>query len=437
MRAPGPLRALIARCATRAFAWRLCIALAFVFGLLRLVGTYPLPPGRLPDGAPAVRLSLAEIQGAGSAPMADARSDWPALPSPTALLALAPDRARASNAAVAAQPVDEIAPAFRAAGMAADARQRAVDCLAAAAWYEAGDNPPGERAVAQVVLNRARHPAFPKSVCGVVFQDALSRDSSRDSSGDSGHTNACQFTFACDGSLMARTPGVAAWTRARAIALAALAGAVDGTVGLATHYHADYVVPRWRDSLVKLGNVGPHLFYRWPGIWGTLAVLRPLPPGNDEPHVLGLARLSPAHVPTLPEDDTVTQPRLAPSMITPPAIAGTRPLTDAAAATPHNAPTGTARTGATAERIDLALDPTAFSGSYAVRAFGLCKDHPRCLVIGHSPAQPDAIPFLFLHDARKGVETALWNCATTPRPDHAQCLPDPAATARLIANWQG
>jgi spore germination cell wall hydrolase CwlJ-like protein len=49
-----------------------------------------------------------------------------------------------------------------------------------------------------------------------------------------------------------------------AIALAA-GGAVDREVGLATHYHADYVVPRWRDSMVKMAQVGTHLFYRWPG----------------------------------------------------------------------------------------------------------------------------------------------------------------------------
>jgi spore germination cell wall hydrolase CwlJ-like protein len=407
-RGRGSLRLIMARCATRPFAWRMAIALAFVFALVRLINAYPLP-----HGLPAVRLSLTERPGIVSAPLGSEQTDLPALPGPGALLALDPDQARASNAAVAPQPFSEIAPPFRAAGMAADARGRAVDCLAAAAWYEAGDNPPGERAVAQVVLNRVRHPAFPKSVCAVVFQD-------------SARSKACQFTFACDGSLSARVPGAAAWTRARAIALAALAGMVDSTVGLATHYHADYVVPRWRDSLVKMAAVGPHLFYRWPGTWGSLAALRPLPPGSDEPHVLSLARLSPAHVPALPDDDSVTQPRLAP----PPPLA-TRALAEIA---PAAKPTPTARLAA--DPIDLTLDPAAFPGSYAVRAYALCKDHPRCLVLGHTPTPGEAIPFLFLHDARKGVDTALWNCARTPRPDRSQCLPDPAATARLIVNWQ-
>jgi hypothetical protein len=88
---------------------------------------------------------------------------------------------------------------------------RSLDCLTAAAYYEAaseGDD--GERAVVQVVLNRLRHPAFPKSVCGVVFQG-------------SERATGCQFTFTCDGSLQ-RTPSVAGWRRAQEIAKAALAG---------------------------------------------------------------------------------------------------------------------------------------------------------------------------------------------------------------------
>jgi spore germination cell wall hydrolase CwlJ-like protein len=50
-------------------------------------------------------------------------------------------------------------------------RERALSCLTAAIYYEAASEPDdGQRAVAQVVLNRMAHPAYPKSVCGVVFQ---------------------------------------------------------------------------------------------------------------------------------------------------------------------------------------------------------------------------------------------------------------------------
>ena len=70
-------------------------------------------------------------------------------------------------------------------------QRRALLCLTQAVYYEAGFEPmAGRRAVAQVVLNRMRHPAFPKSVCGVVYQ----RNS----------TPVCQFTFVCDGSLYRR-----------------------------------------------------------------------------------------------------------------------------------------------------------------------------------------------------------------------------------------
>ncbi len=396
-------RARLGRPGVRAFAWRLIAAALFVVLLVRLFCAFPLP-----HAGPALRLSLSGIPANAVPAGVDDPAAVPDLPRPFALLALSPDRARAASAAVPAQAFAEIAPPFRAPAMAADARQRAADCLAAALWYEAGDNPPGERAVAQVVLNRVRHPAFPKSVCGVVFQDA-------------GHANACQFTFACDGSLALRQPGAVAWARARAIALAALDGAVDPTVGLATHYHADYVVPQWRDSLIKLGSVGAHLFYRWPGYWGTLAALRPLPPGSNEPQVPLLARLSQAHVASpafaaLPEDDAVTQPAAVP-----------------VAAAPVAAAPAVARAAGAGDHLTFTLDPAAFPGSYAVRAFALCKDHPHCLVLGQTAE--GAPGFLYLQDTRKGVQTALWNCARSPRADRAQCLPDPAGVAHLIAGW--
>ena len=77
----------------------------------------------------------------------------------------------------------------------------------------------------------------------------------------------CQFTFVCDGALY-RTPEAGAWKQARAIAEAALAGYVERSVGEATHYHADYVAPRWAPLLAKVRQIGAHIFYRWPGAWG-------------------------------------------------------------------------------------------------------------------------------------------------------------------------
>ena len=131
----------------------------------------------------------------------------------------------------------------------------ALRCLTQAVYYEAGFEPiAGRRAVAQVVLNRAAHPAFPKSVCGVVYQGV--------------NRPVCQFSFTCDGSLN-RRPNPAAWKEAEAVAFAALSGYVEASVGYSTHYHANYVSPYWAPKLVKIAQIGAHIFYRWPGRWGT------------------------------------------------------------------------------------------------------------------------------------------------------------------------
>jgi len=168
---------------------------------------------------------------------------------------LAPVDARARNLQVAFAPrAGDVARPFDFNGSDVD-RARAVECLATAALYEAGDDTTGQKAVAQVVLNRVRHPAFPGTVCGVVWQGSQRK-------------TGCQFTFTCDGSLARRTMSEAAWQRARAVARSALAGYVDKTVGLATHYHTDWVYPYWSPSLRKLAKVGTHLFFGWPGSWG-------------------------------------------------------------------------------------------------------------------------------------------------------------------------
>ncbi len=137
---------------------------------------------------------------------------------------------------------------------------QALKCLTQAAYFEAGANgPAAQAAVVQVVLNRVRHPDFPKSVCGVVYQG-----SERDTG--------CQFTFTCDGSLK-RPIDDDAWDDARKVARHALGGYVDRAVGAATYYHADYVFPTWAPTLVKLATVGPHIFYRMAGFEGAAANL--------------------------------------------------------------------------------------------------------------------------------------------------------------------
>ena len=136
----------------------------------------------------------------------------------------------------------------------------ALTCLTQAVYFEAANEPlQGRRAVAQVVLNRMRHPAYPKSVCGVVYQGSERR-------------TGCQFSFTCDGALL-RQPLANRWREAQDVAIAALAGKVEPSVGTATHYHADYVLPKWAFNLGKIEQLGRHIFYRFNGSWGRSSAL--------------------------------------------------------------------------------------------------------------------------------------------------------------------
>jgi hypothetical protein len=161
--------------------------------------------------------------------------------------------AQNAGASLAARP-------FRFAGSGLDGL-RAEQCLTMAVYYEAATEPDaGQRAVAQVVLNRVAHPAYPNTVCGVVFQG-------------SERSTGCQFSFTCDGSL-ARRPVVYWWDRARRVARAALAGAVFAPVGLATNYHTLKVHPAWSDSLIPVATIGAHRFFRLPGVAGERVAFR-------------------------------------------------------------------------------------------------------------------------------------------------------------------
>ena len=166
--------------------------------------------------------------------------------------------------------------ALKAAGTALD-RARALTCLTQAIYYEAASEPDaGQRAVAQVVLNRVAHPAYPKTVCGVVYQG-------------SDRPTGCQFTFTCDGAL-ARVPSRLFWNRAEAVARQALAGAVYAPVGLATHYHTLAVHPYWADTLAFAGTIGAHRFYRLGGPAGAAATFNAAAYRGSEPAAAPLPR---------------------------------------------------------------------------------------------------------------------------------------------------
>jgi spore germination cell wall hydrolase CwlJ-like protein len=205
----------------------------------------------------------------------------PPAPEPLLVRDLPPETALKVNAEIplASGPNPASRP-FVAGAIGAETRSRALDCLAQAIYYEAAnESDDGQRAVAQVVLNRVRHPAFPSSICSVVFEGSR-------------RVTGCQFTFTCDGSLT-RHPSIAGMARARRIADAALNGSVYAPVGSATHYHANFVVPYWASSVAKSAVVGAHIFYRWTGGWGRPAAFVQRYSGSEpNPDALRMAALS-------------------------------------------------------------------------------------------------------------------------------------------------
>jgi spore germination cell wall hydrolase CwlJ-like protein len=127
-----------------------------------------------------------------------------------------------------------------------------LKCLATAIYFEArGESEKGQIAVAQVVLNRLKNPAYPNTICGVVYQNKNKR-------------NRCQFSFACDG-ITDRISDKRSWATSQALARRVLND--DRTlymadIGAATHYHATYVKPRWARSMKRMDKIGRHIFYK-------------------------------------------------------------------------------------------------------------------------------------------------------------------------------
>lgn len=126
-----------------------------------------------------------------------------------------------------------------------------IHCLSEAVYYEArGENFAGQTAVAEVIMNRVNHRVYPDTICGVVYEG-------------SERSTGCQFSFTCDGS-MNRTPRGRSWRRSQLVAEHVAIGFAPPRTRRATHYHTTAVDPHWNDSLVQTGQIGVHVFYRFP-----------------------------------------------------------------------------------------------------------------------------------------------------------------------------
>jgi hypothetical protein len=210
-----------------------------------------------------------------------------------------------------------------------------------------------------------------------------------------------------------------------------LDGLVDERVGLATHFHTDWVVPYWSESLDKLTAVRTHLFFRWRGYWGTPAAFRRTL-SSREPAVIALASLFPEHA---LETAEVLEVQTNGNEVVPVAS----PQLSAA----ESSPSVPGRT----ELLDirkLDLRAEAMAGRWALEALKLCQGQPICRVVGwRDPSQapsdltkeqlianpPDLV---FVQVSRDRKQQAYWDCTHWPRASNSKCLGTDADAVKLL-----
>ena len=173
-----------------------------------------------------------------------------------ALLIPQAQQAQAQSAAMlphlfsSAQGSDSAAAKLRSTLLSEHDLARELECLALNVYWEArGEPTEGKYAVAAVTLNRAVDPAYPPSICGVVWQGAeLGR-------------YGCQFSWVCD-RYADRPRERQAWQESERIAYSVLVQGHPDPTGGALFFHATYVRPNWSATMVKVGRIGSHVYYR-------------------------------------------------------------------------------------------------------------------------------------------------------------------------------
>ena len=205
-----------------------------------------------------------------------------------------------------------------------------------------------------------------------------------------------------------------------------LGGATHAPVGNATHFHADYVYPWWSDRLDKVAKVGPHIFFRWRGFWGSRQALSARYAGG-EPDPLRLRETALVIAAANPLPGLLDSGEAVRSI--------TRDSVARAAGEPPRAPASSGQPNPGAGVHFVLVSPGDSPGALVDRARSLCAGGGYCRVQGWSdPAQvPASLPltdsdrrslrFSFAAANANGGEAVFFDCRLFSAPDIGTCLP--------------
>ena len=133
------------------------------------------------------------------------------------------------------------------------ASKQDIECLALNIYHEARNQPEtGKYAVTIVTMNRVSDPAYPDTVCAVVWEKRWSKKINR---------YVPQFSWTLDGK-PDRPYEPVAWKDALRIAEMVVSTNPPSPVGTAKHYHASYVSPYWAEKMTRVKTIGQHIFYQ-------------------------------------------------------------------------------------------------------------------------------------------------------------------------------
>lgn len=120
-----------------------------------------------------------------------------------------------------------------------------IECLAKTVYYEArGESDEGKRWVARSVMNRTKHPKFPKDVCSVVAEK---------------HNGVCQFSWYCK---RMKVKHDESWNDSMKVAFEVMSTEpTNESLKRVLFFHAISTRPSWGRHYKKIKRVEHHVFY--------------------------------------------------------------------------------------------------------------------------------------------------------------------------------